>query len=119
MYALAYEAMKMALQFKSFGKARAEAEGVFKDKNCKPLDADPSRFPPQMKAALDKAGVNHVVGPMRGKLGIQLLAFCGTRKITPQAPNFAPPTRDQVENMLINQKYTAYEDDYLKTARKT
>src|SRR5438552_17302853 len=111
--------MQVAHQFKSCANAKAAAEGVFNVKFGKPLDADPSRFPPQMKAALDKAGVNHVVGPMRGKQGIQLLAFCGTRKITPQAPNFAPPTRDQVENMLINQKYTAYEDDYLKTARKT
>jgi len=116
--ARAVEAMQVARQFKSCGKARAAAEGVFNVKIGKPVDADPMRFPPQMKAALDKAGVNHVIGPMRGKQGIQLLAFCGSRKITPQMPKFVAPTKQQVENILINEKYNTYQDDYLKTARK-
>jgi peptidyl-prolyl cis-trans isomerase SurA len=116
--ARAVEAMQVARQFKSCGKARAAAEGVFNVKFGKPIEADASRFPPQMKSALDKAGVNHVVGPMRGKGGIQLLAFCGIRKITPQMPKFVPPTKQQVENMLLNERYNSYQDDYLKTARK-
>ena len=80
--ARAVEAVQVARQFKSCGNAKASAEGVFNVKFSKPMEADSARFPPQMKAALDKAGVNHVIGPMRGKGGIQLLALCGTRKIT-------------------------------------
>ena len=83
----------------------------------KTFDADGAKLPPQMKAALDKAGVGRAVGPMRGKDGIQLIALCGTRKIMPPKPNFTMPTRDQVERAVINQKYDKLEEDYLASAR--
>ena len=85
----------------------------------KMIEADGARLPGQMRAALDKAGVGRAIGPLRAKEGIQLIAFCGTRKITPQMPKFEMPTRAQIENMLINEKYATHEESYLKDARKS
>jgi peptidyl-prolyl cis-trans isomerase SurA len=117
--ARAVEAAQVARQFKGCKNARAAASGVFNVKIGKPVDADASKLPGPMRAALDKAGQGRVIGPMRGKTGIQLLAFCGSRKITPQIPKFEMPTRQQVENSLINEKYAGFEEAYLKVARKT
>ena len=61
--------------------------------------------------------MGRAIGPMRGKTGIQLIAFCGVRKITPPKPNFTMPTREQVERAVINEKYDKLEEDYLSTAR--
>ena len=57
------------------------------------------------------------MGPIRGKGSIQLLAFCGTRKITPKMPDFKMPTRDQIRRMVINEKYDDIEEGFLKTIR--
>ena len=62
-------------------------------------------------------GIGRAIGPMRGKTGIQLIALCGIRKITPPKPNFTVPTREQVERAVINEKYDKLEEDYLSTAR--
>jgi hypothetical protein len=55
---------------------------------------------------------------MRGKDGIQLVALCGVRTITPPKPDFKMPTRQQVERLVINDKYDKIEEDYLKLARE-
>lgn len=117
--ARAVEAAQYAKRFKGCGSARQAAEGIFNVKIGKKVDADAKKLPKPMKAALDKAGVGKAVGPMRGPGGIQLLALCGVRKLTPPKPNFQMPTRDQVENLLINEKYDGYEEEYLKTARNS
>ena len=117
MQARAIEAMQVAGQFTSCKNARAAASGVFNVKFGKPIEADAAKLPKPMKAALDKVGPGKVIGPMRGKDGIQLLAFCGSRKITPQVPKFEMPTRQQVENALINEKYSVLEEIYMKEAR--
>ena len=117
--ARAVEANQVAKQFKGCSSARAAAEGIFDVKFGKPVEADSTKLPPPLKAALDKAGPGKVIGPMRAKGGIQLLAFCSSRKIVPPKPNFQMPTRQQVENSLINEKYGVLEETYLKTARKS
>ena len=55
---------------------------------------------------------------MRDIAGSQL-AFCGLRKITPPKPNFQMPTRQQIENILINEKYDGFEEEYMKAARQS
>jgi len=115
----AIEARQVMRQFKGCGNARAAAAGVFNVKVGKRFDADSAKLPKQMKAALDQAGEGNVVGPLRGKDGIQLIAFCGSRKVSPPKPDFKMPTRDQVERLLINEKYDVLEQDYLKTARQS
>lgn len=115
--ARAVEAVQVGKQFKGCKNARAAASGVYNVKFGKPIEAVAEKLPPPMRSALDKAGVGKAIGPMRGKGGIQLIGFCGVRKITPKIPEFQMPTRDQVENMLVNEQYAGIEEKYLKEAR--
>lgn len=114
----AIEAQQVLQRFKGCNRARASADGIFNVKFGKPFDADATKIPKQLKQALDKAGQGRAVGPMRAKAGIQLVALCGVRKITPPKPDFTMPTREQVERMVIGEKYDRLEEDYLKTARE-
>ena len=116
--ARAIEAVQVARQFTGCKNAKAAASGVFNVKFGKAIEADASKLPKPMKAALDKAGAGKVIGPMRAKNGIQLLAYCGARKITPTMPKFEMPTRQQVENALINEKFDTFEETYMKDARR-
>lgn len=116
--ARAVEAAMVAKRFKGCKNAKAAASGVFNVKFSKPIEADGAKLPKPMKAALDKAGAGRAIGPMRSKEGIQLLAFCGTRKIAPELPKFEMPNRQQAENMLINEKYNGFEEAYMREARK-
>lgn len=117
--ARAVEAAQLAQRINGCGNVRGAAEGIFNVKIGKKIEADGAKLPKQMKAALDKAGPGRAVGPMRGKGGIQLLAFCGTRKLVPPKPKIEMPTRQQVENALLNEKYDGLEEQYLKTARSS
>jgi peptidyl-prolyl cis-trans isomerase SurA len=114
----AIEAQQVVKRFNGCGNARKAAEGIFNVKIGKKFDADGSKLPKPMKEALDKAGQGRAVGPMRGKDGIQLVALCSVRTITPPKPDFKMPTREQVERMVINDKYDMLEEDYLKVARE-
>jgi peptidyl-prolyl cis-trans isomerase SurA len=116
--ARAVDAQQVLSRLKGCGSARAAASGVFNVKIGKTVDADASKLPPQMKAALDKAGVGHAIGPMRSKTGIQLLALCGSRRVTPPMPKPETLTREQVKNVLQNEKFDSLQEVYLKTARK-
>jgi peptidyl-prolyl cis-trans isomerase SurA len=115
--ARAADAAQVASRLKGCRNAKAAASGVFNVKIGKKVEADASKLPKPMKAALDQAGVGRAIGPIRGQGSIQLIAFCGSRKITPPKPDFKMPTRDQVRRMLVNQKYDGAEEDYLKTVR--
>lgn len=119
MQSRAIEAAEVAKRFKGCDNARAAAEGVFNVKIGKRFEADGAKLPKPMRAVLDKVGAGHAIGPMRGKTGIQLIGFCGVRKVTPPKPDFKMPTRQQVERSLINDKYDALEEDYLKSMRST
>jgi peptidyl-prolyl cis-trans isomerase SurA len=114
----AIEAQQVLKRFNGCGNARKAADGIFNVKVGKTFDADGAKLPKQLKQALDQAGRGRAIGPMRNKDGIQLVALCGTRTITPPKPDFKMPTRDQVERILINEKYDRLEEDYLKTARE-
>ena len=113
----AIEAQQVLQRFNGCGSLKAASQGVFDVKLGRTFDADSSKMPPQMKAALEKGGVGHAVGPMRAKDGIQLIALCGIRKLVPPKPNFTMPTRDQIERAVINDKYDKLEADYLNTVR--
>lgn len=114
----AVEAQQVLKRFKGCGNAKAAAEGIFNVKIGKKFDADGAKLPKPMKEALDKAGQGRAVGPMRAKNGIQLVALCGVRKITPPKPDFTMPTREQIERLVINDKYDKLEESYLKLARE-
>lgn len=114
----AIEAQTVVKRFKGCGSARSAAEGVFNVKFGKKFEADAAKLPKPLRQALDKAGQGRAVGPMRGKDGIQIVAFCGVRSITPPKPDFKMPSRDQIQRLVINEKYGKIEEDYLKTARE-
>jgi hypothetical protein len=105
-------------RLKGCGNVRKAAEGVFNVKPGKRFDADAAKIPKPMKAALDKAGEGRAIGPMRTKGAIQLIAFCDVRTITPPKPDFKMPTREQIERLVINEKYDKLEQEYLATARE-
>lgn len=117
MQARAIEAQQIAKRFKGCDSARAAAKGVFDVRIGKKFEADGAKLPKQMREILDKAGPGSAVGPMRGKNGMQLIAFCGTRKLTPPKPDFTMPSREQIERLVINDKYDKLEQDYLNTIR--
>jgi peptidyl-prolyl cis-trans isomerase SurA len=113
------EAMQYSQQFKGCKSARAAASGIFNVRIGKTVEADGRKLPPQMKAAFSKAGSNKAIGPFRNKSGLQLWALCGTRKITPQLPKADLPNRDQVKNVLLNQKYDEVEKRYGRQFRES
>lgn len=113
----AIEAAQVMKNFRSCGAARKAADGVFNVKIGKKFDADAAKLPKQLKAALDKAGEGRAIGPVRDKAGIKLIAFCGSRKISPKMPDFKMPTREQIERALINERYAGREEEFLKTVR--
>lgn len=113
----AIEAGQVMQRLKSCNGLKAASEGIFDVKKGKTFEADASKIPPQMRAALDKGGVGRAIGPMRGKGGIQLIALCGVRKLTPPKPNFEAPTRQQVERAVLNEKYDKLEEQYLSSVR--
>ncbi len=117
MQARAIEAQQIAQRFKGCDSAKAAAQGVFDVKIGKPFEADGAKLPKQMREILDKVGPGHAVGPMRGKTGMQLIAFCGTRKLTPPKPDFTMPSREQIERLVINDKFDKLEQNYLSTIR--
>ena len=114
----AIEAQQVLRQFKGCGNTKAAAQGVFNVKFGKPFEADAAKLPKPMKAAIDQAGEGRAIGPMRNKTGIQLIAFCGSRRITPPKPDFTMPSREQVERMVINEKYDKLEESYLNNVRE-
>lgn len=115
--ARAVEAAQVVKRFNGCDKAKAATSGVFNVKIGKRFEADAAKLPKQLRAAFDKAGPGKAVGPIRGNNAIQLLGFCGSRKVTPEKPDFKMPTRDQVRRSLISEKYDGLEEDYLKTVR--
>lgn len=114
----AIEAQQVLQRLKGCGSLKAASEGIFNVKAGRKFEADAARVPPQMMQALQKVGQGGAIGPMRGKGGIQLIAWCSVRKITPPKPDFKMPDREQVKRMVINEKYDKLEEDYLKTARE-
>jgi peptidyl-prolyl cis-trans isomerase SurA len=82
------------------------------------VEADGSRLPAPLKAALDKSKVGRAIGPSRTPNGLQLLAFCGVRKIVPPKPNVTYPTRQQAEAAVLNEKYEQVVKKYSSLFRK-
>jgi len=105
-------------KFKGCGSARAAASGIFNVKVGKPLEADARKLPPALKAALQAQGIGHAIGPVRGPKGVQAIAWCGQRMITPPKINAPLPTRQQIETLALNDKYDKVEQKYLAIMRK-
>ena len=115
----AVEAGQVAAKIKSCSGVRGAATGIFNVQVGKTIEADSRKLPPPLQAQLAARGVGHAVGPMRYKGGIQLLAYCGSRMITPPKLNVQYPTRQQIEAMTMNEKYDSIEAKYVAKMRQT
>jgi parvulin-like peptidyl-prolyl isomerase len=117
--ARAVEAIQLIKNFKGCGSARAAASGIYNVRIGKPIDALSAKLPKPMKQALDKVGPGGAMGPARGPKGIQVIGFCGKRVVQRPKPKYELPTREQVQNMITNEKYDAAESKYMVIMRKT
>ncbi len=114
----ALEANQFVARFNGCNSVRGAASGIFNVKVGKAVEADAARLPKPLKNLLDSKGPGNVYGPMRSPNGIQLVAFCGKRTVTPPKPDVRYPTRQQVTNAALNEKYKAVELKYLSKMRK-
>jgi len=111
--ARAADAAQYRRKFKGCDSARQAASGIYNVRVGKRMQADGGRIPKPLKSALDQAGPGGIVGPARSKTGIQLIAFCGKKSLSPEKP-----TREQIETMLMNKKYDVYEERYMRELRR-
>ncbi len=116
--ARAQEASQYLAKFNGCASAKAAAEGIFNVKIGKKIDAVAAKLPPPMKKALDGVGVGKAVGPARGPKGIQVIGFCGKSVAQPPKPKYTLPTREQVEAVVSNEQYAAFEEKYMVEMRK-
>jgi peptidyl-prolyl cis-trans isomerase SurA len=114
--ARAVETQIFLKRFKGCKSARAAAEGIYNVKVGKIIEADASKIPKPLKAALDKAGPGKAFGPARAPEGLQVLGFCGKRTIKPQKIP-PPPTREQVERSVESRAFDAEEDVFMASLR--
>ncbi len=114
----ALEANQFLSRFKGCDTAQSAAAGIFNVKLSKTFEADGARLPPQLRKLMDSKGPGHAYGPMRAPSGIQVIAFCGKRHLEPPKPNVKLPTRDQVKQAAISDKYRAAEAKYVSLLRK-
>jgi peptidyl-prolyl cis-trans isomerase SurA len=112
-YARAVEAQQIMQKYKGCGSLRKATSGVFNVKIGQPVQAEGSKLPAEMRQALNKAGTGKLIGPMRGKSGVQLIAFCGRKSISPPKP-----TREVVEEMVKNEKYRLQSERIMRELRR-
>ncbi|MDE2385398.1 MAG: SurA N-terminal domain-containing protein [Alphaproteobacteria bacterium] len=114
----AIEAGQAAQKIKSCDAIRPAVAGIFNVQIGKKIEADGRKLPPKLVEQMNARGLGHAIGPMRYPKGIQLLVYCGNRTITPPPLNVQYPTRQQVENAALNDKYAAVEGKYTALMRK-
>jgi peptidyl-prolyl cis-trans isomerase SurA len=118
----AIEVQTYMSQFRGCKSARAAAAGIFNVKIGKRVDADAAAMNPKLKQALNQVGPGKVVGPIPTAKGVEAIAYCGTRKITPpkieRPKNIQYPTAEQVRSSLAQKKYDAVASKYSSKFRK-
>jgi peptidyl-prolyl cis-trans isomerase SurA len=114
----AIEASTYVSRFKSCKDRTAAAAGIFNVQYGRSIDADSSRLPKPLKTLLDTKGPDHAYGPMRAGNAIQVVAFCAKRKIVPPKPQARLPTREQVSQLVVSEKFESVEQKYVSQMRK-
>jgi len=111
--ARAVEATQIAKKYKGCHTLRSASKGIFNVKLSKTIQAPADKLPAQMKKALKQAGTKQLIGPMRVKTGVRMIAFCGTATLKPPKP-----PREAVKNMLLNEKYERMTGRVMKDLRR-
>ncbi|HEY5363766.1 MAG TPA: hypothetical protein VIJ49_06160 [Aestuariivirga sp.] len=114
----AVEAGQVAQKMKSCTGYKEASAGIFNVQLGKKIEADARKLPPKMLEIIKQHGVGHAVGPMRYAGGLQLLVLCGSRTVTPPPVSVTMPTREQIENVALNDRYTEAEKQYTAQMRK-
>jgi peptidyl-prolyl cis-trans isomerase SurA len=110
----AVEARQIQQKYKDCSSIKEATSGIFNVDVSKLVQVPADKLPKKLRDVLNKSGTKALVGPMRAKEGIQLIAYCGNRTITPEAPS-----REQVQRLLVEQVYDVYEEKYLRELRRT
>lgn len=114
MFARAVEAQQIMQRYKGCGSIRQATQGIFNVQVSKPIDAVAEQVPAEMRSVLQKAGTSQLIGPMRGKNRVQLIAYCGRKSIAPPKPS-----REAVEEMVKNEKFRVQSERLLRDLRRT
>lgn len=111
------EADRIAKRFKSCGSARKAASGVFNVQIGKRLPADPRKMTKQMRNTLNRAGPGSafVMGVAPDRSSVQIMAFCGRKRIAPEAPKI---TREMVKQRLEDERFENLGKSYLRDLHK-
>ncbi len=114
----AVEANQYMSRFKGCKTASAAASGIFNVRVGKVFEADYGKLPKPLQGVLDSKGPGSIIGPMRSKTGIQVVGYCGTRTIVPPKPKAQLPTREQVSQAVVAEKFESVEKKYVAQFRK-
>lgn len=111
------EANRYVQRFRSCRSARKAASGIFNVRIGKRLPADPRKMPPQMRNTLNKRGPGSafVMGVAPDMSSVQIMAFCGRKRIAPEAPKV---TREIVRRRVEDELYNRLGQSYLRDLRK-
>ncbi len=112
-YARFVEAQQIMRRYKGCHSLRKASSGIFNVKISKTLPADPRRMPKQLRKALKLAGTKKLVGPIRTRQGVQMFAFCGTRKIVPPKPK-----KEQIAAMVRAEALSREMEKVMRELRK-
>ncbi len=112
-YARLVEAQQIMQRYKGCRTLKQAASGIFNVKVSKILPADPRRMPKELRKALRTAGTKKMVGPIRTRQGIQMFAFCGTRKIAPPKPK-----KEQIAAMVRAEALSREMEKVMRELRK-
>jgi len=104
---------KIMQRYKGCRTLKQAASGIFNVKVSKILPADPRRMPKELRKALRTAGTKKMVGPIRTRQGIQMFAFCGTRKIAPPKPK-----KEQIAAMVRAEALSREMEKVMRELRK-
>ncbi len=111
--ARAVEARQIMAAFDGCSSLPKITRNVFNVKVGKQVPVPASSVPGKLKELLDKAGPGNVIGPSRSPAGIELVAYCARRQNEPP-----PLEREQVESMLINERYEMIGQRFLNDLRR-
>ncbi|MGI9374321.1 MAG: SurA N-terminal domain-containing protein [Hyphomicrobiales bacterium] len=111
------EAQRIAQRFKGCGSARKAASGVFNVNIGNVIEADPRKMPKQTLSSLKKLGVGNaaVMGVSPGLEQVQMIAFCGTKRVAPTPPKIS---REDVRARLENDRYRTLGKSYIRDLRR-
>ena len=113
MYARAVELQQIMAKYTGCGSLRSAVSEVFNVKIGKPIEAMADKLPPELRKALDSSGTKKLIGPVAGPSGVRLIGFCGKKTMSPPMP-----TREVVENMVLNEKYSASAEKTMRELRR-